>query len=98
MGYQLYLTYRKFVSENLAHLQEEETLILPELQKLYSDSELQQVEAQTYHEMTPDQIISMLETLFLHMNTYDRKALLADILSLEPEKFELIWETTCKTI
>src|SRR5690242_11209055 len=39
-GYRLYLTYRKFVADNLAHLHEEETQILPELQRLYSDAEL----------------------------------------------------------
>src|SRR3989344_4703764 len=33
IGYQLYLTFRKFVGENLLHLHEEETKILPELQR-----------------------------------------------------------------
>jgi iron-sulfur cluster repair protein YtfE (RIC family) len=40
-GYLLYLGFRKFVADNLAHLHEEETQILPALQKLYSDQELQ---------------------------------------------------------
>ncbi len=92
MGYRLYLAYRKFVSDNLAHLHEEETQILPELQRLYSDSELQQVEAQTYREMTPEQMIDMLGILFPHMNAYDRQAMLLDILTLEPEKFEVVWQ------
>lgn len=93
MGRQLYLTYRKFVSDNLAHLHEEETQILPELQRLYSDSELQQVEARTYREMTPEQVIDMLGILFPHMNAYDRQAMLLDIFALEPEKFEIVWQT-----
>lgn len=93
IGYRLYLTYRKFVSDNLAHLHEEETQILPELQRLYSDSELQQVEAQTYREMTPEQMIDMLGILFPHMNAYDRQAMLLDISTLEAEKFEIVWQT-----
>jgi hemerythrin-like domain-containing protein len=89
-GYRLYLTYRKFVADNLAHLHEEETQILPELQRLYSDEELRQAEAPTYREMTPEQIVEMIEILFPHMNPHDRQALLTDIQTLEPEKFELI--------
>ncbi|MBS0605229.1 MAG: hemerythrin domain-containing protein [Verrucomicrobia bacterium] len=92
-GYQLYLAYRHFVADNLAHLHEEETQILPELQRLYSDSELQQVEAGTYREMTPDQMIAMMNILFPHMNRQDRQAFLVDILSLEPEKFEVVWQS-----
>ena len=93
IGRQLYLTYRKFVSDNLAHLHEEETQILPELQKLYSDAELQQVEAQTYREMTSEQMIEMLQILFPHMNVYDKQSILLDIFTLEPEKFETVWQT-----
>lgn len=91
LGYQLYLTYRKFVADNLAHLHEEETQILPELQRLYSDSELRQVEAHSYKEMTPDEMINMLQVLFPHMNRYDRQAILMDIRSLEPEKYKNVW-------
>ena len=92
LGHHLYLTYRKFLADNLAHLHEEETKILPELQRLYSDTELQQVEARTYREMTPEQMIHMIEVLFPHMNTYDRQAFLFDILSLQPEKFDVVWK------
>lgn len=92
-GYYLYLTYRKFVADNLAHLHEEETQILPELQRLYSDSELRQVEGETYREMAPEHIIHMIEILFPHMNTHDRQAFVVDILTLEPEKFDVVWKS-----
>ncbi len=91
LGHHLYLTYRKFVADNLAHLHEEETQILPELQRLYSDSELQQVEAQSYRAMTPDHMIHMIRVLFPQLNTYDKQALLTDIRMLEPEKFKIVW-------
>jgi hemerythrin-like domain-containing protein len=90
LGYQLYLAYRKFVADNLIHLHEEETQILPELQRLYSDEELRQIEAPTYREMTPDQIIQMTEVLFPHMNRTDQEAILNDIRLLEPEKFKTV--------
>jgi iron-sulfur cluster repair protein YtfE (RIC family) len=91
-GYRLYLTYRKFVADSLAHLHEEETQLLPELQRLYSDVELQQVEAQTYQAMTPSDIAAMLEILFPHMNRYDRQALLTDVRALAPDKFPAVLE------
>jgi len=97
-GYQLYLAYRKFVADNLAHLHEEETQILPELQRLYSDSELRQVEAATYREMAPEHMIHMIEILFPHMNTHDRQAFLIDIITLEPEKFDVIWKSIQPTM
>lgn len=97
-GYRLYLAYRKFVADNLSHLHEEETKILPELQRLYSDKELQQVEAITYNEMTPDQIVEMTAILFPHMNSSDRKAMLCDIQSLQPEKFKIAWDRIAPTL
>lgn len=97
-GYHLYLTYRKFVADNLAHLHEEETQILPELQRLYSDSELRQVEAESYREMAPEHIVHMIETLFPHMNTHDQQAFLKDISNLEPEKFEVVRERIEPTV
>ena len=52
LGYQFYLWLRKFAGDNLLHLHEEETVILPELQRLYSDEELSKVEFATYNIMT----------------------------------------------
>ncbi len=90
-GYQLYLAYRKFVADNLLHLHEEETLILPELQRLYSDEELRQVEAPTYHELAPEEIVQMMQELFPHLNASDRLAILLDIQTIQPEKFIAAW-------
>lgn len=89
-GYHLYLIYRKFVADSLAHLYEEETKILPELQRQYSDAELRQIEAPTYSEMTPEEMVQMIQILFPHMNTYDKRAFLLDIQLFEPKKFEIV--------
>lgn len=92
MGYKLYLTYRKFVADNLAHLHEEETTLLPELQRLYADDELRQVEAKTYNQMSPQDMVEMMKVLFPHMNPSDRLAFLTDIQKIQPEKFPAAWQ------
>ncbi len=97
-GYRLYLSYRKCVADNLAHLHEEETLLLPELQRLYSDTELQQIEAKTYRQMTPEQISEMLSVLFPHMNASDKEAMLKDVRDLAPEKFATAWDLIAPTL
>jgi len=90
MGDQLYLIYRKFVGSNLLHLHEEETQILPELQRLYTDEELRLVEDATYQAMTPKQMIHMLKVLFPHMNPIDQEAFLNEIEISQPQKFKEI--------
>jgi len=90
IGYQLYLTYRRFVGNNLLHLHEEETKILPELQRLYTDEELRFVEDSTYRILTPQELIDMLEILFPHMNALDKEAFLQDIEASQPHKFKEI--------
>jgi len=91
LGYRLYLSYRKFVADNLIHLHEEETMILPELQRLYTDEELKQVEAQTYRTMTAEEMVHMMQILFPHMNPSDRAAFLSDIHEVDPDKFTIVW-------
>lgn len=90
IGYELYLEFRKFVGQNLLHLHEEETKILPELQRLYSDEELRLVEDTTYKVMTSEEMIHMLQVLFPHMNALDKQAFLEDIQLSQPEKFKEI--------
>jgi Hemerythrin HHE cation binding domain len=90
LGYQLYLTYRKFVADNLIHLHEEETKILPELQRLYTDEELQRVETETYNVMSSDELVEMMQVLFPHMNSHDRMAFLSDIKTSQPHKFSAV--------
>lgn len=93
LGYQFYLNYRKFVGDNLHHLHEEETLILPELQRLYTDAELRTVEAETYQQMTVEDLVQMMQILFPHFNYSDREAFLIDIKDAAPEKFIPAWNS-----
>jgi hypothetical protein len=90
-GHQFYLAYRKFVGDNLLHLHEEETKLLPELQKLCTDEELRAIEHPTYHLMTSDEMTEMVKILFPHMNFADKCTFLADIQLAEPQKFLQLW-------
>ena len=91
LSYQLYLWFRKFAGDNLLHLHEEETVILPELQRLYSDEELSQVEFESYSVMTAEDLIHMMKILFPHMNPQDRLAFLTDIKTCDEDKFAQAW-------
>ena len=86
-GYQFYLAYRKFVGDNLLHLHEEETKLLPELQRLCTDEELRAIEHPIYDLMSPEDIAEMIKVLFPHMNPSDQQAFLTDISLAQPEKF-----------
>lgn len=86
-GYQFYLAYRKFVADNLLHLHEEETKLLPELQRLCTDEELRAIEHPIYEVMTSDEMKEMLQVLFPHMNPSDKYAFLTDIKLAQPKKF-----------
>lgn len=97
-GYQLYLTFRKFVADNLHHLHEEETKILPELQRLYPDEDLRLVEAKTYAVMTSEDMVEMIHVLFPQMNASDREAFLTDIYLCEPKKFASVWTKIAPTL
>lgn len=91
-GYQFYLWFRKFVGDNLLHLHQEETIILPELQRLYSDEELSKVEFGSYQVMTAEDLVQMMEVLFPHMNPSDHEVFLTDIKACDPVKFAIAWQ------
>ncbi|MBX9976703.1 MAG: hemerythrin domain-containing protein [Alphaproteobacteria bacterium] len=92
LGYMLYLELRSFFAHNLLHFDYEEKIILPELQRLASDSEILDIDAQSYRQMDPDQVIHMMDILFPHMNADDRFTFLHDIKKCQPEKFDAVWQ------
>lgn len=91
-GYQFYLAFRKFVGDNLLHLHEEETKLLPELQRLCTDEELRAIEYPTYDLMSAEELAEMVQVLFPHMNFSDKCAFLTDIQLAQPHKFLQLWE------
>jgi hypothetical protein len=95
-GDAFYLSFRKFASDNLRHLCEEEEIILPELRRLYSNKELCKVECSPYE--SNEQIASLMKNHFPHMNPNDREAFLTDIKACDPAKFAVAWESIQATL
>ncbi len=90
-GHEIYLDVRRFFVANLEHFDYEERVLMPELQKLLTDEEIRGIDAISYQQMLPDQIIDMIAVLFPHMNLDDKFVFLNDIKEFEPEKFHFAW-------
>lgn len=93
LAYEFFLSYRLFIAENLKHLHQEETIIMPELQRLYTDDELRAVESTTYKNMAAEDTALMLEELFPHLDANDHAFFLYDIKAADPAKFAKVWST-----
>ena len=92
LGYEFYLSFREFEADNLKHLNEEERVIMPELQRLYTDDELRAgIDFKTYEVMSSDEMFHMLKVLFPTYNLDDKIAFLKDIVDAQPDKFKIIW-------
>jgi hemerythrin-like domain-containing protein len=98
LGYEFYLDLRNFFCDNLKHFDYEESVIMPELQRLVSDEELKEIDRISYRQMSPEQLIDMMDVLFPHMNNDDRFVFLDEIKSCEPQKFELVYDSIFPTV
>lgn len=72
-AHKIYLEFRKFLAEVLLHLDYEETVMLPQLQELYTDDELRLIDKESYDQMDAGQMIDMLQVLFTSMNADDKE-------------------------
>lgn len=90
LGYQFFLNYRLFISHQYQHFHEEETVVMPELQRLYPDNELRTVDFHTYAIMTPEQMLHMTQLLFPQMNRSDHEAFINDMKDSQPGKLSEI--------
>ena len=86
-SYTFYLNFRLFFSENLKHLHEEETIIMAELQRLYTDDELRLIEFNTFNQMSPEDMTHMIDALTPYINPSDRAFFLNEMKAAEPDKF-----------
>jgi hemerythrin-like domain-containing protein len=90
-GYEFYLLVNKFVADSLNHLEHEEKILMSELQNLYSDDEIRALTFKTYDHMKPDQMLHMIQTIFPHVNSYEREVFIRDIYDSHPDKLSVIW-------
>lgn len=89
-GYRFYLEFQKFEASNLMHQFYEETQIMPELHRLYTDEEiLEFVDKHSYEQMSGEDLAGMMQELFPHFNKDDKYGMLNDIRLTQPAKFQV---------
>ncbi|KTC86852.1 hemerythrin domain-containing protein [Legionella brunensis] len=92
-GYLFYLSYRRFIAENLEHIYKEETLLMPELARLCTKEELESIDYPVYQSMTSEQMVGMLKTLFTVLNFDDKKYFITDLVDAVPDKVVESWSS-----
>lgn len=94
---QLYLRFSLFMADDLAHMAEEEELMLPVLQSLFTNAELAGVEDHILSELTPEEIIGFGRLMIPAATRADRVSLLSAMRANAPaEAFEAIMELSAR--
>lgn len=94
---QLYLRFSLFMADDLAHMAEEEELMLPVLQGLFTDAELAGIEDRILSALTPEEIISVGRLMIPAATRADRIALLSGLRANAPaEAFQAIMELAAR--
>ncbi|MCC8416298.1 MAG: hemerythrin domain-containing protein [Rickettsia endosymbiont of Gnoriste bilineata] len=93
-GLHICSSYDQFLSRNLLHFYQEENILMPELWKLYSDKELQQVTIDSYKGL-PKHVLLDSSSFFPVLNFLEKHTCLQDIKeACSPELFFEIWKRT----
>lgn len=93
----LYLRFSEFVAADLAHMAEEELVVLPVLQSLFTDAELGEIEGRVMQQIPPDDLVAYLRIMTTAGSRADRLGLLAALRqAAPPEVFEGLVETVIK--
>jgi hypothetical protein len=91
LGQLLYLTFSRFVAEDLMHMAEEETTTLALLHRHFTDPELQEIEGAIVAAHPPEKLMSTLSLMIPAMNMSERVGFLRNIrASAPPEAFEAV--------
>lgn len=86
LGRAVYHGFNLLVAEDLAHMHHEETVVWPRLCALFSDAELQQLEAAIIGSIPPDDIITFMSFMIPAMNRAERAGLLGGMKAAAPEE------------
>lgn len=76
LGRMLYLGFSRFVSEDLEHMADEETVVWPALCALFTDAELAAIEGRIVSSLDPDSSLAFMKLMIPAMNPAERIALL----------------------
>ena len=87
-------SYDQFLSKNLLHFYQEENILMPELWKLYSDKELQQVTVDSYKAL-PEHVLLDSSSFLPVLNFLEKHTYLQDLKeACSPKLFVEIWKRT----
>ena len=93
----LYLAFSAFVAEDLAHMAHEEQVVNPLLQELFTDAELQAIEAAIVASLAPEDAMGALAMMIAAINPDERVAFLGFIRATAPaEAFAAVIEVAAK--
>jgi hypothetical protein len=83
-GRRLYLAFTNFVAHDLEHMAQEEQIVGPLLQSLFTDRELQAMEAAIVGSMPPEEAMVAVAKMIPAMNPGERAAFLAFVRETAP--------------
>ncbi|MFD2265203.1 hemerythrin domain-containing protein [Lacibacterium aquatile] len=93
LGRALYLAFTNYMSEDFAHMREEETVMWPTLCALFTDEELQAQEGQIVSQLSPDEAIFSMRLMIPSMNRVERAIFLAKVKTgAPPQAFNAVIE------
>ncbi|HEX4711086.1 hypothetical protein [Phenylobacterium sp.] len=94
---QLYLRFTLFAADDLAHMAEEEQLMLPVLQSLFTDEELVGIEDRILSALSPEEIVGFGRLMIPAATRADRIALLSAMRANAPaEAFAAIMQLSAR--
>jgi hypothetical protein len=94
-GYELYMRYALFAADDLVHMNEEETELLNELHKAFTDMELMAIEGRIVAAIAPEKMTSAMKLMMPAMNPAERVEMLSKLKSVMPSQiFEAMLKGT----
>ena len=85
--YKCYLRFRKFYSELLAHLYEEEVKLMDLIQKGFLESKLRMIDHEIYQGMSAKDMIEMCAELLPPCSFSEKRAILEDLMAANKKSF-----------
>ena len=96
---EIYLTFSSYVAEDFAHMAEEEQVMLPVLQSLFTDTELQAIEDRILADTAPHDMVSGARMMVPAYNRKERFELLSTVRATAPaEAFDAILERAVRPL
>lgn len=97
LAHQLYLTFSKFVAENLTHMAEEEQVLMSKLHSQFSDEELMALEGRILAGIAPDLMMTFMRMMIPAMNRDERVLLLGGMKQgAPPEAFNAVMQVAAR--